>query len=524
MITVELLGSIDEQQHYNVDDVIKIFQNDRKSLALSSEFVGRPATHIHADNHHVIKIRSELELSAERAKIWTLNVLETEKKMGVHHPHKTWFVLTPSEDSATILIGSICPRLQPLHITLKNKPETEQERQRYLTLLKSLLTLYLSLAKQQGHKLDEGLSNFAVDDNDVVFYLDDEYYFWDNFVALSVMIGVYIRSLTWIDSQFTHALGKQLVELLNEIFQDSHCQTIITEQLQAVFMPNEQKQGVLRTLIDTLNNRPVNTAETSAASIPAPVKTNFFSERYLAIFADIHANSPALNAVLNFYQQQNITQGIILGDIVGYGPDPKECIERLQNTDFTLIKGNHDHGAATNNTSRGFSNNAKAVIDWTVQQLSADEKIWLNNLPSIIKQPEWMAVHGSPIDPAFFYGYVYIMTAKDNLNYLQQHNMPICFHGHSHTPGIYARDKLGIEKNIINQEKVALNAYPHALICPGSVGQPRNKNPDAQCAIYDTELNEIHFMTVPYDIEAVVQRMQQFGFPNQLWERLPKGI
>ena len=523
MITVELLGAIDNQQHYSAEDVIKIFQNDRQSLALSSEFVGRPATHIHADHHHVIKIRSELELSTDKAKIWTLNVLATEKKLGVHHPYKTWFILTPNQDSTTLLIGSICPRLQPLHIVLKNKPETEQEKQRYLTLFNHVFKLYLSLAKQQGHKLDEGLSNFAIDDHDALYYLDDEYYFWDNFVALSVMLGVYIRSLTWIDPQFGLSLGKQLVELLNEIFQDSHCQTIIAQQLQAVFMPNEHKQKVLQTLIDTLNNRPTIHLSLSKTSTNS-TKTPLFSERYLAIFADIHSNAPALEAVLNFYQQQNITQGIVLGDIVGYGPDPIECIERLKNTDFTLIKGNHDHGVAIHNTERGFSNNAKAVINWTVQQLNAQDKNWLNNLPSIITQEHWMAVHGAPIDPAFFYGYVYIMTAKDNLDYLQKNNIPLCFHGHSHTPGIYSRDKRGIEQHITNQETVALTPYTQALVCPGSVGQPRNKNPDAQCAIYDTKRHEIRFFSVAYQVEPVIQRMQHYNFPSQLWERLPKGL
>jgi predicted phosphodiesterase len=325
--------------------------------------------------------------------------------------------------------------------------------------------------------------------------------------------------------------------LLDAVFPEMNYRRLITRQLQALFMPSDQKEQLVMTLIDVLTQLPAVVPKPSiniidiavdATHIIEPTSIQTFtirtqkSERYLALLADVHANNSALNCVFDYLKAHNINQGIVLGDIVGYGPEPKECIERLQNANFQVIKGNHDHAAAVNNTDKGFSSNAKLMIDWTVEQLSLEQRAWLNNLPVTEKNEEWFAVHGAPMDPAFFYGYVYVMTYQDNLDYMQTHQMPLCFHGHSHMPGIFARNK-GNQDVQLSDKKIALAPYPHALVCPGSVGQPRNGCTETQFAIYDREQREVTFLSLPYDVEPVVQKMRDYQLPEVLWRRLLDG-
>lgn len=517
METIELIGSIDTQQHYEPTDIADLLLTDKKELYVGDGFTGRPETRIYANELNVVKIRAELQLSDEKAHLWAVDVLNKEREITVHHPYKTWFI-TKDAITKSILVGSICPRLKPLHIELKTAPESLADEARYLNIFQSVFSHYFLLAKTNDLKLDEGLSNFAVDENDTVFYLDDEYYSWDNFVSFSIMLGVFIRSFTWLNQEFSQKLIAIIIELIDDIFKDPHCRVIISSQLQSLFMPSNEKQQVLTEFIIGLTKTPILNHKKNAQK----KQIKKLNDRYLAIMGDIHANEPALDTVLSYYKEQNIKQGIVLGDIVGYGPDPRACIEKLQDSPFEIIKGNHDHAVAIANTDRGFSSNAKTVINWTIEQLDEEHREWLKYLPSFSEQKEWLAVHGAPIDPAFFYGYVYMMTSKDNLDCLQEKSIPLCFHGHSHMPGIYARDKHHIDCHITDAQ-INLSKYLNALVCPGSVGQPRNGKPGAQCAVYDREKQTIDFISIPYPIDAVVERMKNNMLPAPLWQRLQTG-
>lgn len=516
MPKIELIGSIDTKQYYQTDDVAELLKIDRTALNVGAEFMGRPETRIYANDQSVVKIRAELELNDEKAHLWVTNILQQEQHIAVHHPHKTWFIVN-EPDSDTVLVGSICPRLRPLHIELKSLPETQKEQIRYLALMVAVFEQYFQLAKRTGFKLDEGLSNFAVDEQGVVYYLDDEYYSWDNFVAFSVMLGVFLRTYTWLDKDFIQQLAKSLVSIVDDIYQDPHCRVIIGMQLQSLFMPTDEKQQLLTSIITILSKTPVSTV--SKAKTTTKAKSN---DRYFAVMADIHANEAALDCVFDFYKERNIQQGIILGDIVGYGPDPQVCIEKVQESTFEVIKGNHDHAVAIANTDKGFSKNASLVIDWTTEQLSDSHREWLKYLPSFSQNEDWFAVHGAPMDPTFLYGYVYLMTAEDNLNYMQEKGISICFHGHSHMPGIYARDKHQLDHHLTDDE-VALNKYKQVLICPGSVGQPRNGKPGAQCAVYDREKRLFNFFNLPYSVDPVIQNMKNNNLPEPFWQRLLTG-
>lgn len=533
MLHIEIIGAIDQQAHYDPTHVVQLLRCSSETLLLGSDFIGRPGTHIYADDHHVIKVRAEFNFTAKQARLWTLKTLHKEQQLGVHHPYKTWLLITKPAtdkiaDEESVLIASICPRLKPLHIELKLAPASIAERQRYLALFHAVFSMYFILAKTSSTKLDEGLSNFAVANDGVVYYLDDEYYLWDKFVSFAIMLGVYIRSFDWLDTEFISELSQILIERLSTVFQDNHCRLIIARQLHSLFMPQGKKEQLLLTLINALlninkiavsdNNKIIERHERSINNTIKPI----ISGRYLALLADIHANYDALCYVLDYLDEHAIKQGLVLGDVVGYGPEPKECIERLQQTNFRVIKGNHDHAVALGNIDVGFSGYARSTIQWTINQLSLHQRQWLDNLPVFEENAEWFAVHGSPMDPEFFYGYVYMMTYEDNLAYMADKNMRLCFHGHSHISGIFARDKNNRDLQPTGK-RIFLNSYNHALVCPGSVGQPRNGCPMAQFAIYDREQHEISFIGIPYPVEPVIQKMRVAGLPEELGQRLLIG-
>lgn len=543
MLSVEIIGAIDQLPHYDSSYIIQLLRANCETLLLGSDFIGRPGTRIYADEQHVIKIRTEFNFATKQARRWALQTLHKEQQLAVHHPHKTWLLITEAIDDTlaeqVVLIASICPRLKPLHIELKTPPIAPTDRRRYLNLFKAVFAMYLNLAKTSDTKLDEGLSNFAVDGDDKIYYLDDEYYSWDRFVTFSIMLGVYIRSFEWLDEAFINELAFILIEQLDSVFQEHHCRQIIARQLHSLFMPQGQKEHLLHTLMNALLNQPKRNPEAIddfainklAPQIATPIieqanntssANSPISKRFVALLADIHSNYAALCCVLDYLQANGIDEGIVLGDVVGYGPDPIECIERLQNSNFRVIKGNHDHAVGIGSVDIGFSGHSRKVIEWTIAQLSIAQRHWLNDLPVFEETKEWFAVHGAPMDPEFFYAYVYMMTYEDNLAYMASKNMSLCFHGHSHMPGVFARDHNGRDLQL-SGKKIALGAYAHILVCPGSIGQPRNGCPDAQFAIYDRELREVSFMSLPYPVESVMQKMRSVGLPEELAQRLLIG-
>ena len=300
MSTLKLIGSMDGRDYYQPADVLNLLATDPQSLVSSTAFSGRPQTRIHTDFKDVVKIRAELELSADKAFPWAEAVLKQERILAVHHPRKTWFV-SQTPDTGKILIGNISPYLEPLHMVFKKPPENKQQRRQYLTLLTSMFEKYLRLGKNLGYKLDEGLSNFAVDEVGEVFYLDDEYYKWDNFVAFAIMLGVFIRGYDWLDGIFIRGLSRQLHCLIDEIFVDPHCRTIVASQMQTLFMPSLHKEQLLKKFRAGLSTRPVAGAMHLANKKRLNARKNN-KNRFYAVMGDIHGNDAALIRVLDFYR------------------------------------------------------------------------------------------------------------------------------------------------------------------------------------------------------------------------------
>lgn len=503
---IEIIGSVDKNEYYTAQQINDLLIKQRIELVYGSNFVGRPNTHLYIDNQTVVKLHTELDLNDIRAKRYVLHTLERERTLNIHHGSKTWFILQKDNKS---IIGNICPLLTSIHTILPHEHKLDH--------LKAIYHLYFHVAKQFNLRLDEGLANFGIDDNNQIYYLDDDIYQWDNFFSFAHALGVLIRGNHWIDETLAAWIGELLQQLISEYFGDN-TNIMVARTLSDVFMPNTKKQQLFDSIIKKLQKQ---------KTISKAIHT--FKENYIAILADIHSNLPALTAVLAYLEAHNIKQGLVLGDIVGYGPYPHECIELLQNTKLQIIKGNHDHAVAVGNSNYGMSKVATWCIDWTVEQITPEQRRWLNDLPLELTgcdefARKWQAIHGSPIDPNYFNAYVYQMTYEQNLDRLAERGIDFCFHGHTHIQGIYARHSIKKTDEFIKPQGIlSLDDYTHTLICPGSIGQPRNGNLGAQFAIYNTQKYQLQFIVVDYAIETMIQTMKNYQFPESLWTRLQQG-
>lgn len=480
--------------------------SERKSLVHGECFTGRPSTWIYHDSSHVIKVRSEYRFTAHNARRWAEQAENQERAIGVYHPEKVWFLIHQAD---AVLIANLAPCLRPLH-QLDNSCSVDKQ----YAYLQNMLEMYFSVVMTAQKRLDEGLSNFALDTQEQLYYVDDDLYVWDDFNSLTQAMGFWFRSWTWLTVERSNQLGLWFNQLLMQHYQDRHTILIVVGLIESLYMANEAQEQRRTAFLAGFQPK------IQSKTITRPLPTR----QPMAILADIHANFPALQAVQDDMNQQGIEHALVLGDSVGYGPHPKECIQRLQQHNFTVIKGNHDYAVAEGQYKHGFSTHARMVAAWTREQLDADELDWLDTLPTHIREDEWLAVHGSPVDKSYFFAYVYRMSYEANLDNLHQRDIPICFHGHTHMTGIYYRTPKGLNE-LCTDSLQSLHNYAHCLINPGSVGQPRDdEGTDARYALYDPVDKKVTFRQVEYDIDATITDMQTHGLPDALIERLRQGI
>lgn len=237
----------------------------------------------------------------------------------------------------------------------------------------------------------------------------------------------------------------------------------------------------------------------------------------LAVLSDIHANLAALDAVCA--DLPPVDQVWVLGDIVGYGPQPNEVIRRLQELGARAVTGNHD-GAAIGTVDAGWFNpDAAAAIRWTSTVLDPNAATYLAALPEVRRDGELTAVHGSPREPIWEYITDAGIAAANLDAFATRH----CLFGHTHMPVIYRAD--GPRMTVVpatTSAPIALDAK-RALINPGSVGQPRDGNPDASYLLLDVEAGRAEFRRVRYDIALTQRLMGEVGLPRWLIERLALG-
>ncbi len=240
-----------------------------------------------------------------------------------------------------------------------------------------------------------------------------------------------------------------------------------------------------------------------------------------AIIADIHANLAAFNAVLDDMEQRGGVEEIwCLGDIVGYGPDPHECIERLQGYNHVCVAGNHDWAASGKISTAEFNPDAALACQWATRQLSQADIQYLESLPLAIDKDIFTLVHGSPRDPIWEY-VISTGIARENFSFFQS---PYCLLGHSHVPLVFKE-----EDGSCTFSRLAVNiglalGESRLIINPGGVGQPRDGDPRASYVIYDSDTRIVRLYRIPYDVAATQDKMMAKGLPVRLAVRLQQGM
>jgi len=239
----------------------------------------------------------------------------------------------------------------------------------------------------------------------------------------------------------------------------------------------------------------------------------------IGIFSDIHANLQALRATLETLEQvEKVDRLYCCGDIVGYGGNPNECVEIIRSLKCPTVAGNHDHAALGLTDTSYFNEVARRAISWTGEVLTPENAEFLRSLPMKIETDEFLIVHASPKDPE---EWNYILTLGDARVNFEFFDQQICFIGHSHQPFIIEM----AEGNLTCQAQpfVSIVEGHRYLINVGSVGQPRDGNPDASYAVYDREAKRIEIKRVRYDLAAAQEAILGSGLPVQLADRLNHG-
>src|SRR5580765_1279431 len=224
-----------------------------------------------------------------------------------------------------------------------------------------------------------------------------------------------------------------------------------------------------------------------------------------AILADIHANLEALQAVLTDAKQQRCTNYAFLGDYVGYCADPKACLDLVRAMNAPCVKGNHDEYCATDLALVGINPKAAKAVQWTRDQLTDDDRHWLQNLPYTLKVEDFTITHAT-LDRPELWGYVFDKLAAA-ASFTHQ-EAGICFFGHTHVPVAFIRDSM-VRGGTYSQLKV--ESGKQYFVNVGSVGQPRDNNPKAAYVIYDINERTIELRRLGYDIATTQRKIRDAG-------------
>lgn len=238
----------------------------------------------------------------------------------------------------------------------------------------------------------------------------------------------------------------------------------------------------------------------------------------IAILADIHSNLEALEAVLGALSRARIDRYVCVGDVVGYGADPKACLDRVRDLAKVVVAGNHDWAVSGRLSMEFFNAYAREAITWTRAQLAPEDIRWLHELPlEADVDGLFTLVHATLHNPANF---DYLLTSYDAHLSMAVLERPLCFVGHSHIPITFTeRDGLGFTFS----DTIDLTKVKKAIVNPGSVGQPRDENPDAGYGVYDTVKRRVTLHRVSYDVARASEKIARAGLPQVLADRLHVG-
>ncbi|MDP9382464.1 MAG: metallophosphatase family protein [Chloroflexota bacterium] len=236
------------------------------------------------------------------------------------------------------------------------------------------------------------------------------------------------------------------------------------------------------------------------------------------VISDIHGNLVALQTVLE--RMGPVDQYWCLGDVVGYGPEPEECVQTLLDLDHVVVMGNHDAAAVGVISARDFNGEARRALEWTARQLSRESAAYLKAAPEQLPRNEILLVHGSPRDPIW----EYLTSTEQAREVFGETNNPYTFVGHTHVPLVFLQDREGRVLSGTPRDQMLLKLGAERMIVnAGSVGQPRDGDPRAAYAVVDSEAMSVEFHRIEYDVAETQRRMRAAGASPWLIERLKYG-
>jgi len=241
----------------------------------------------------------------------------------------------------------------------------------------------------------------------------------------------------------------------------------------------------------------------------------------LAILSDIHANLEALEACLKRLDEEAVDRVVCLGDVVGYGANPDECCSLIRKRCEFCLLGNHDAAVTGAMDEAYYYESAKAVVRWTRERLSEDNYKWLYSLPYTRHEGDIAFFHGAPIMPS---GFFYVVQASEAQTHTQvfERLSPINFIGHAHMTTVFG---IGPKKaRQVDSKAVIPREDMKFIVNVGSVGQPRDRDPRACFAIWDSAEDRFEHIRVEYDIESAAAKIIAAGLDPKFAMRLSKGL
>ncbi len=242
-----------------------------------------------------------------------------------------------------------------------------------------------------------------------------------------------------------------------------------------------------------------------------------------AVLTDIHANREAFEAVLADADARGVDRIALLGDLVGYGPDPEWCVDKaagLLAAGAICLQGNHDSAATGRNES--LTPNARVAMEWTKSRLTDLHRAFLAGLPLTVKVEDVLFVHASANDSG---SWIYVTSASMARGAFRSCEARIILCGHVHIPLLASSDVTGVVRvqKFRMATPIPLIRSRRWLAVVGAVGQPRDGVAQAGYAMLDTGTNELTFRRVPYDASKTVQKMRVAGLPEHFALRLIRG-
>ena len=430
---------------------------------------------------------------------WVAHAADQASRFPLWHPSKAWLVVRVG---AVFHPMSACPRL-PVVRAVQGFTERVEAWGR-------MGAWALEISRRFDVGMDVHPSNFGEEDGRL-YYLDDELYEGASARSIGAFVAGRIPEEEALPGEWERA-GRRLAQHLSAALGSKSEWRELEEGLADY--PLLDRYDAARDAVR---------AGLRSIAYPRASRRARAEPRLTCVLADVHANLPALEAVLREARALGADDHLFLGDAVGYGPHPRECVEALARlSPLSAIRGNHDHAALLGRAHEGMNGMARTATQWTAAQLGEREREWLASLPLEASGPGWLAVHGAPRDPERFHAYVYELTYRENLQALCDRELALCFCGHTHVPFVHRRAATG-QSEKLGASAVVVEPGACVIVNPGSVGQPRDGDSRASFALWDRASGQVSFHRVEYALERTLEDLARSGLPRDLAHRLELG-